>query len=118
MSFRRELEIAVRSLGRSKGMFTTVVLTLALGTRSATVVGVLEPSVPYPAETELIANIVTSPHHLPATMKTGREHRMTELFGRLAPGADLERARAELQTAHAAIVTTYPKRIPRKRTFG
>ena len=56
--------------------------------RSATVVGVLEPSVPYPAETEIIANIVTSPHHLSATMVTGRVHRMTELFGRLAPGAD------------------------------
>src|SRR6202166_1080873 len=57
-----------------------------LGTRTATIVGVLEPSVPYPAETEIIANIVTSPHHLSATMATGRVHRMTELFGRLAPG--------------------------------
>ena len=44
------------------------------------IVGVLEPSVPYPAETEIIANVVTSPHHLSATMVTGREHRMTELF--------------------------------------
>ena len=72
-----------------------------LGTRSATVVGVLEPSVPYPAETEIIANMVTSPHHLSATMVTGRVHRMTELFGRLAPGATLESARAELQTVYA-----------------
>ena len=62
--------------------------TIRLGTRSATIVGVLEPSVPYPAETELIANIVTSPHHLSATMVTGREHRMTEIFGRLAPNVD------------------------------
>src|ERR1700761_5479946 len=38
-----------------------------LGTRSATVVGVLEPSVPYPAETEIMSNLVTSPHHLSAT---------------------------------------------------
>jgi hypothetical protein len=59
--------------------------TIRLGTRSATVVGILEPSVPYPVETELIANVVTSPHHLSATMVTGREHRMTEIFGRLAP---------------------------------
>src|SRR5499427_5036185 len=35
--------------------------TVRLGDRSATVIGVLEPSVPYPAETEIIANIVTSP---------------------------------------------------------
>ena len=31
---------------------------------AATVVGVLEPSVPYPTETQIIANMVTSPHHL------------------------------------------------------
>src|ERR1051326_5814825 len=70
---------------------------IRLGERSATIVGVLEPSVPYPAETEIIANIVTSPHHLSATMVTGRVHRMTELFGRLAPGATLESANAELR---------------------
>jgi predicted permease len=75
-----------------------------LGDRSATIVGVLEPSVPYPAETEIIANVVTSPHHLSATMVTGRVHRMTELFARLAPGADLEAARAELRAVHGAIV--------------
>src|SRR6266567_3101794 len=67
--------------------------TVRLGTRSATVVGVLEPSTPYPAETEILANVATSPHHLSATMITGRLHRMTELFGRLAPGTDLEHAR-------------------------
>lgn len=46
--------------------------TIRLGTRPAIIVGVLEPSVPYPAETEIIANVVTSPHHLSATMVTGR----------------------------------------------
>ncbi|HEX5082442.1 MAG TPA: ABC transporter permease, partial [Blastocatellia bacterium] len=69
---------------------------IRLGDRSATIVGVLEPSVPYPSETEIIANVVTSPHHLSATMQDGRVHRMTELFGRLAPGANLEKARADL----------------------
>ena len=44
---------------------------IRLGERSATIVGVLEPSVPYPAETEIIANVVTSPHHLSATMVRG-----------------------------------------------
>src|SRR5687767_5983216 len=80
-----------------------------LGERSATIVGVLEPSVPYPAETEIIANVVTSPHHLSATMVTGRVHRMTELFGRLAPGADLEAARADLRAAHVAMVKEHPE---------
>src|SRR5262245_29676751 len=79
------------------------------GARSATIVGVLEPSVPYPVETELIANIVTSPHHLSATMVTGREHRMTEVFARLAPGAELDTARAELRTVHTAMVSAHPE---------
>src|SRR5271170_6437768 len=78
------------------------------GARNATVVGVLEPSVPYPVATEIIANIVTSPHHLSATMVTGREHRMTEVFARLAPGATLESARAELRTAYSAMLSSHP----------
>src|SRR5262245_48639251 len=81
--------------------------TVRLGTRSATIVGVLEPSVPYPAETELIANVVTSPHHLSATMVTGREHRMTEIFGRLSPGADLEAARTELRGIHSGMLREF-----------
>ena len=83
--------------------------TIRLGERTATIVGVLEPSVPYPAETEIIANVVTSPHHLSATMVQGRVHRMTELFGRLAPGATLESARAELRTVYAAMVKQHPE---------
>src|SRR5713101_1004966 len=76
----------------------------SFGDRSATIIGVLEPSIPYPADTEIIANIVTSPHHLSATMITGRVHRMTELFGRLAPGVTLDQARAELRTAYGAMI--------------
>ena len=88
---------------------TVVGRTIRLGPRTATVVGVLEPSVPYPADTEIIANIVTSPHHLSATMVTSRVHRMTELFGRLTPGATLDAARAELIAAHSAIVREHPE---------
>jgi putative ABC transport system permease protein len=83
--------------------------TIRLSDRPATVIGVLEPSVPYPQETEIIANVVTSPHHLDATMVEGRVHRMTELFGRLAPGVDLEAARAELRAVHGAIVQEHPE---------
>jgi putative ABC transport system permease protein len=83
--------------------------TVRLGDRTATIVGVLEPSVPYPAETEIIANVVTSPHHLSATMVTGRVHRMTELFGRLAPGVNLEGARAELRAVYARMVKDHPE---------
>ena len=81
---------------------------IRLGPRTATVVGVLEPSIPYPAETEIIANVVTSPHHLDALMVTGRTHRMTELFGRLAPDASVETARAELTRLHEEMVAAHP----------
>jgi putative ABC transport system permease protein len=91
--------------------------TIRLGDRTATIVGVLEPSVPYPAETEIIANVVTSPHHLSATMVEGRVHRMTELFGRLAPGADIDAARAELRAAHAAMLKSYPEAYPQQADF-
>jgi predicted permease len=100
----------VNSLHSDRGVIGKVVrLGSFEGSRSATIVGVLEPSVPYPVETEMIANIVTSPHHLSATMVTGREHRMTEVFARLAPGADLEAARAELRTVHTAMVSAHPE---------
>jgi predicted permease len=96
---------------------TVIGKTVRLGTRTATIVGVLEPSVPYPSETEIIANVVTSPHHLSATMVTGRVHRMTELFGRLAPGSDLEAARAELRAVHASIVQQHPEAYSAKADF-
>jgi len=87
----------------------TVRLESIMGARSAVIVGVLEPSVPYPVATEIIANVVTSPHHLSATMVTGREHRMTEVFARLAPGATLDAARAELQTVYSAMTSAHPE---------
>ncbi|HEY7284238.1 MAG TPA: ADOP family duplicated permease [Vicinamibacterales bacterium] len=88
---------------------TVIGKSIRLSDRPATVVGVLEPSVPYPQETEIIANVVTSPHHLDATMVEGRVHRMTELFGKLAPGSSLEAARAELRAVHAAVLKEHPE---------
>jgi putative ABC transport system permease protein len=84
----------------------------SIGDRSATVIGVLEPCVPYPADTEIIGNIVTSPHHLSATMVTGRVHRMTELFGKLAPGVTLDQARTELRTVYASMQKDHSEAYP------
>lgn len=101
--WRRELHSDPGVIGKS------VRLESYGGARSAVVVGVLEPSVPYPVATEIIANVVTSPHHLSATMVTGREHRMTEVFARLAPGATLESASAELRTVYASMLAAHPE---------
>ena len=65
----------------------------------------------------MIANVVTSPHHLSATMVTGRLHRMTELFGRLAPGATLDQARAELASVYGAIKQKYPESYSKQANF-
>src|ERR1700719_834516 len=88
-----------------------------LGSRSATIIGVLEPSVPYPQDTEIMSNIVTSPHHLSATMVTGRVHRMTELFARLAPGVTLDQARAELRSVYGAMIKAHPEAYSPKADF-
>lgn len=87
----------------------TVQLGSFEGNRSATIVGVVEPSVPYPVETEFFANVVTSPHHLSATMVQGRTHRMTEIFARLAPTATLDTARSEVQAVYGAMTSAHPE---------
>jgi putative ABC transport system permease protein len=105
------------SLNSDPSILGKVIRLGSFGARTATIVGVLEPSVPYPADTEIIANVVTSPHHLSATMVTGRVHRMTELFGRLAPGATLEQARSELRAVHQGIVKDHSEAYPVKAQF-
>ena len=105
------------TLQKDPGVIGKTVRLGSIGDRSATVIGVLEPCVPYPQDTEIIANVVTSPHHLSATMVTGRIHRMTELFGRLAPGATLEQARAELRTAYSAMKKDHPEAYAQEANF-
>ncbi len=89
----------------------------SIGDRMATVIGVLEPSIPYPADTDIMANIVTSPHHLSASMVTGRIHRMTDLFGKLAPGATLDQARTELGIVYASMKKDHPDAYPVNSQF-
>jgi predicted permease len=105
------------SLHKDPSVLGKTVRLGSIGDRSATVIGVLEPCVPYPQDTEIISNIVTSPHHLSATMVTGRIHRMTELFGRLAPGATLDQARAELRSAYSAMKNDHPEAYAKEADF-
>ena len=94
----------------------------ASATRSATIVGVLEPSVPYPAETELIANVVTSPHHLSATMVDGprashdRALRPPGARGdaRRGPRRAAGRARGDGQAQHPEAYSP-KRRLPHRR---
>jgi putative ABC transport system permease protein len=105
------------SLHKDPSVIGKTVRLGSIGDRSATIIGVLEPCVPYPQDTEIIANVVTSPHHLSATMVTGRIHRMTELFGRLAPGATLDQARAELGSVYSAMKKGHPEAYAAESNF-
>jgi predicted permease len=96
----------------------TVRFDTIFGSRPAVIVGVLEPSIPYPAETEVIANMVTSPHHLSAMMVEGREHRMTEVFARLAPQSSFESARTEVARAYQSIRQDHAEAYPAQGTFS
>jgi predicted permease len=104
-------------MGKDPTVIGKTVRLGSVGDRTGTVIGVLEPSVPYPQETEIIANLVMSPHHLSASMVTGRVHRMTELFGRLAPGATLDEARNEFRTAYASMTKDHADAYPASSQF-
>src|SRR5258708_38818256 len=64
-----------------------------------------------------MTNMVTSAHRLCAPMVTSRLHRMTELFGRLAPGPPLDQARAELRSVYGSMTNAHPEAYPAKGNY-
>jgi putative ABC transport system permease protein len=82
---------------------------LRMGGKAVEVVGVLQPAPYFPAHIDALANMVNSEHHLSATMITGRTHRMTQMIARLAPGATLAQARAEVDGITRRVHATYPE---------
>src|SRR5690348_1116654 len=105
------------SLGKDPTVIGKTVRLGSIGDRNATIIGVLEPCVPYPQDTEIIANVVTSPHHMSATMVTGRVHRVTHLFGRLAAGVTLDQARAELRSVYVTMKKDHPEAYAKEADF-
>jgi putative ABC transport system permease protein len=82
---------------------------MRLDGRLATVIGVVQPAPNYPDRIDALANMVVSPHHLSALMVENRSHRMTEVIARLAPGATLGHARAELNAVQARMQRDHPE---------
>lgn len=95
-----------RAFGGDPEVLGTVV---EMNGRSVTIVGVMEPAPPFPGETDVFVNIVTSPHHLDATMVHGRSHRMTDVFARLNPGTTLDAVRTELDQVSARMYADHPE---------
>ncbi len=83
--------------------------TVRINDMVSTIVGVVQRAPHYPQRTDIFVNMVTSPHHLSATMKQGRTHRMTEVFGRLAPNATVEQARSEIKSISANVFNSHPE---------
>jgi predicted permease len=82
--------------------------TVRINDMVSTIVGVVQRVPHYPRRTDVFVNMVTSPHHLSATMKQGRTHRMTEVFGRLASAASVEQARAEIRRISSNVFADHP----------
>ena len=91
------------------GDSTVVGHTARMNGRTITIVGVLEPAPHYPERTDIYVNMVSSPHHMSATMNHDRLHRMTQVFGRLTPGNTLQTATTELHGIAQRLVAEYPE---------
>ena len=77
--------------------------------RSVEIIGVANSAPPYPERTDLYTNMVTSPHHLSAAMTHDRLHRMTEVFARLTPEADVVSATRQVEAVTARLHAEYPE---------
>lgn len=76
--------------------------------RAVEVVGVVQPAPYFPTRMDALMNMVISEHHTSALMVHGRTHRMTEMVARLAPGATVASARAEVAAIRTRVQADHP----------
>jgi predicted permease len=88
--------------------------------KTTRIVGVLEPGTHYTGtrRQDFFVNYATNDHYQSATMEDARNHRMTDVFARLAPGQSPEAAVAELESLHSAMMGEYPDAYPERFGFG
>jgi len=82
---------------------------IVVDNKPVTIVGIVQPAPTFPDRMDALMNMVISEHHTSALMVQGRTHRMTEMIARLAPGATVEQARAEVKTIRARVQSAYPE---------
>jgi putative ABC transport system permease protein len=92
---------------RFGGDSTIVGKQVRLDGNSVTVIGVVQPAPWFPNRMDALLNMVVSQHHTSALMVQGRTHRMTEMVARLAPGASVQQARAEVAAVYARMQGEY-----------
>ena len=92
--------------------------TVKLTTKSVEVVGVLEPGSHYTGrrKPDVFTNYTANDHYMGAAMRDARTHRMTNVFGRLASGATIEVAQAELSQINRRLQDEFRESYP--EVFG
>ncbi len=86
--------------------------TFEMNDKTHTVVGVLPPVPQYPVEDMIYMPTSACPFRSTPHASQERRMRMLSVFGRLAPGASLERARAEVADQARRMQAAYPEVYP------
>ncbi|MFN2565441.1 MAG: ABC transporter permease [Gemmatimonadaceae bacterium] len=98
-------EYWMKRFGGDKGVIGKKV---RLGGKPVTIVGVVQPAPYFPERMDALLNMVISEHHTSAMMVHGRTHRMTDMIARLAPGATIAQARAEVAAIRQRVQADHP----------
>jgi putative ABC transport system permease protein len=115
--------VAVLTYGYWQRMFgsdpTVVGQILDLTVKKALIVGVLAPGSHYATtrKQDFYVNYAANDHYVGASMQDERRHRMTDVYARLAPGATVGAAQAELRQLAARLHDNYPDAYPKSRGF-
>jgi predicted permease len=98
---------------------TVVGQMLDLTVKKAQIIGVLAPGSHYATQRkqDFYVNYAANDHYLGASMQNERQHRMTDVYARLASGATPAAAQAELRQIAQRLHDTYPEAYPRSRGF-
>jgi predicted permease len=93
--------------------------TLDLTVKKAQIVGVLKPGAHYATQRkqDFYVNYAANDHYVGSSMQNEWPHRMTDVYARLAPGATVENAQAELRQIAAALHRDHPEAYPASRGF-
>ena len=85
--------------------------------RPHTVVGVLPPIPQFPDENDVYMPVSACPFRSSEGVRTNRNARMVQAFGRLRPGATPEAARTELAMVASNLQQAYPQNYPASAGF-
>src|SRR5262245_45415816 len=93
--------------------------TLDLTVKKAQIVGVLKPGSHYATQRtqDFYVNYAANDHYMASSMQNEWPHRMTTVYGRLAPGATSASAQAEMRQIAATLHQEHPEAYAKSRGF-